>query len=87
LFHVSDISESKLVDPTRTSSNANFFTDTHERRVEKTVRNEKRTTTNRRVGPPDEISIESPPLEAVNTFETKYSAIPSKPERRMSPNP
>jgi hypothetical protein len=55
--------------------------------VEKTVRNEKRTTTNRRVGPPDEISIESPPLEAVNTFETKYSAIPSKPERRMSPNP
>jgi hypothetical protein len=48
---------------------------------------EKSATTKSSVGPPEEISIESPLLEAVNTFETKYSAIPSKPERRMSPSP
>jgi hypothetical protein len=55
--------------------------------VEKTVRNVKRATTKRRIGPPDEISIESPPPEAVKTFDTKYRAIPSNPERRISPRP
>jgi hypothetical protein len=70
LFHVSDIRESKLEEPTRTSSSANFFTETQDRSVENTVRKVKSATTKRRVGPPEEISIDSPPPEAVNTFDT-----------------
>jgi hypothetical protein len=39
--------------------------------VEKRVLIVKRTTTRIKMGPPDEISMESPPELAVNTWETK----------------
>jgi hypothetical protein len=47
------------------------LTDIHEIIVEKRVFIVKRTTTKINMGPPDEISMESPPELAVNTRETK----------------
>jgi hypothetical protein len=70
-FHDVDISESKFSDPIRTSSRANLLTEIHEMIVEKRVLIVKRTTTKINMGPPYEISMESPPELAVNTRETK----------------
>jgi hypothetical protein len=65
------MSESKFSDPIRTSSRANLLTDIQEIIAEARVLIVKRTTTKINMGPPDEISMESPPELAVNTRETK----------------
>jgi hypothetical protein len=65
------VNKLKLEAPIRTSSRANLFTETQEIMVEKTVRNVKSTTTKMRIGPPEEISIDSPFAEVLNTRDTK----------------
>ena len=86
-FHDFPIRTLKFDVPIRTSSSANLLMETHEISVEQTVRKLKSAITDNRILPPELISMDSPPEDAVKTCDTKYRAVPSRPESSIKPNP